>query len=120
MSGRATGAGAARLGPRLAALLRAGTLLAVAVVTAGFLLALVAGGPGPGPQPVTELLEARDADALTSAGLLGLTLLPLVVLGLAAATFGATGERRYLMSSLLTLLLLVASLGAAALLAGSS
>jgi uncharacterized membrane protein len=119
VSGRDSGP-ATRLGPRLAAVLRAGTLLAVATVAVGFILALVAGGPGSGALPLTDLIGRRDADALTSVGLLGLTLLPLGVLGVAAATFAADGERRYLLSTLVTLLLLVASLVAAALVAGAS
>ena len=111
---------AGRLGRRIATLLRTGTLVAVAAVAAGFVIALVSGHPGPGARPVTELIGAGGADAVISVGLLGLTLLPLGVLGLAAATFGAEGERRYLVSSLVTLGLLVAGLVASALIASPS
>ena len=111
---------AGRLGRRIATLLRTGTLVAVAAVAAGFVIALVGGDAGAGPRPVTELVGAGGADAVIAAGLLGLTLLPLGVLGLAAVTFGAEGERRYLVSSLVTLALLVAGLVAAALVASPS
>lgn len=111
---------AGRLGARIAALLRAGTLLAVAAIGAGFVIALVGGGAGPGPRPVLQLVADRGPDALIAIGLLGLTFLPLGMLGLAAATFGVERERRYLLSSLATLGLLVVSLVAAAIVAGPS
>lgn len=111
---------AARLGPRIAALLRAGTLVAVAVVGTGFVIALVSGESGLGARPVLQLVGAGGADALIAIGLLGLTALPLGVLGVAAATFATEGERRYLASSLVTLGLLVASLVTAAIVAAPS
>jgi hypothetical protein len=117
MTGRAPGG---RLGERIAAVLRSGTLVAVAAVTAGYLLTLVGGDDGPGTRPLLEVLGGRDADALIAAGLLGLTLLPLGVVGTAAVTFGGSGERRYVVSSLVTLALLVIGLAAAALLAAPS
>lgn len=109
-----------RLGTRIAAVLRIGTMVAVATVATGFVIALVGGGEGPGPRPVVDLVGAGGADALITIGLLGLTLLPLGVLGVAAFTFGRHGERRYLVSSLTTLGLLIGSLVAAALLAAPS
>lgn len=111
---------AGRLGARIAALLRAGTLLAVAAVGAGFVIVLVSGESGPGARPVLQLVAAGGPDALIATGLLGLTALPLGVLGVAAATFAAEGERRYLASSLATLGLLVASLVTAAIVAAPS
>ncbi|MBW3613037.1 MAG: DUF1634 domain-containing protein [Chloroflexi bacterium] len=100
-------------------ILRTGTLLAVAMVSAGFVLSLAAGGEGPGARPIGDLLAVGGADALTTAGLLALTMLPLAVLVVAAVTFAAERERRYLLSSLATLALLVAGLVATALLTAS-
>lgn len=111
---------AGRLGPRIATLLRTGTLVAVGTVATGFAIALATGDSAPGPRPVFELIGQLDGDALIAAGLLGLTLLPLGVLLLAAVTFGGQGERRYLLASLTTLGLLMASLVVAALVAGAS
>jgi hypothetical protein len=103
----------------IAIVLRGGTLLAVVAITAGFVLGLVGAVPAPGSQPVLDLIQHAGPDAITAAGLLGLTLLPLGVLGVAAFSFGTSGERRYLISSLVTLALLVGSLFVAALLAGA-
>lgn len=111
---------AGRLGARIAALLRTGTLVAVATVGAGFVVALVSADRGSGARPITDLIAGGGADALISVGLLGLTLLPLGVLGVAAATFQAEGERRYLLSSLATLGLLIAGLVTAALVSAAS
>jgi hypothetical protein len=111
------GGSGGRLGGRIASLLRNGTLVAVAVIGTGFVIALVGGESGTGPRPVFELIGAGGPDGLVAAGLLGLTLLPLGVLGLAALTFRGLGERRYLLASLTTLALLVGSLVAAALVA---
>lgn len=108
------------LGRLIAIVLRAGTLLAVAAITAGFVLALIGAEPAPGAQPVLELIRSAGPDAITAAGLLALTLLPLGVLGVAAFSFGTGGERRYLASSLVTLALLAGSLVVSALLAGAS
>jgi uncharacterized membrane protein len=112
------GAGpAGRLGGRIATLLRNGTLVAVAVIGTGFVIALVSGDRGTGSRPVTELIGAGGADGLIAVGLLGLTLLPLGVLAVATVTFGGQRERRYLLASVTTLALLAASLVIAALVA---
>jgi uncharacterized membrane protein len=108
------------LGRRVAAVLRAGTLAAVLVIGIGYVVALASGGPSPGSRPLGELIRAADADAVTSIGLLGLTLLPLGVLGVAARSFQSAGERRYLIACLVTLALLVASLVIAAVVATPS
>ena len=108
------------LGRRVAAILRIGTLVAVLAVTLGYVVALVSGTPGPGARPLGELIGGGDADALSSAGLLGLTLLPLGVLGIAAHSFHVAGERRYLIACLVTLALLIASLVIAAVVAPAS
>lgn len=110
----------ARLGTWIARVLRVGTLGAVAVIAVGFAVALVSGTSGPGARPVTELVRDGGPDAVSTIGLLALTLLPLGVLGVAAFTFGASGERRYLAASLVTISLLVASLVVAALAAAPS
>jgi hypothetical protein len=109
-----------RLGARIAAVLRIGTLVAVAAVATGFVIALFGRAEGLGARPVLDLVGAGGADALITLGLVGLTLLPFGVLAVAALTFGTHGERRYLLSSLATLGLLVASLVAAALLTAPS
>lgn len=109
-----------RLGRRVATLLRTGTLVSVAIVAGGFIIALVGGGAGPGPRPVIEVMGDGGPDALIAVGLVGLTLLPLGVLAVAAMTFASQHERRYLLSSLATLGLLVASLATAAIVAGPS
>lgn len=108
------------LGRKVAAVLRIGTLAAVLAVTVGFVIALVSGAPSSGARPLGELIGAADADALISVGLLGLTLLPLGVLAVAARSFHLAGERRYLVACIVTLGLLVASLVIAALVAPSS
>ena len=108
------------LGRHVATVLRAGTFVAVLAVAVGFGIALILGAPSPGARPLTDLLTSGDADAVTSAGLLGLTLLPLGVLGVAAWSFGAAGERRYLLACALTLALLFGSLVIAAAVAPSS
>lgn len=99
-------------------ILRAGTLIAVAAIAVGFLLAMLGAAAPPGEQPVLDLIRRADPDSITAAGLLGLTLLPLGVLGVAAVSFGSSGERRYLVMSLVTLGLLAGSLLVAALVAG--
>lgn len=99
-------------------MLRTGTLVAVAAVGAGYLLALISGGDGPGGRPVLDLVSSGSPDALIAIGLLALTFLPLAVLGVAAWTFLASGERRYLVASTATLLLLAGSLVVAAIVAG--
>ncbi len=115
-----SGAPGGRLGLRIAAVLRGGTLVAVAVVATGLILSLASGDEGPGARPIVELVGGGGPDALTMLGLLGLTLLPFGVLVAAATTFAGEGERRYLLSSLATLGLLGLSLVMAALLAGPS
>lgn len=108
------------LGRRVAAVLRVGTLVAVVAVSIGFLLALWSGAPSRGARPLVELIGAADADALISVGLLGLTLLPLGVLAVAARSFHLGGERRYLLACIVTLALLVGSLALAAVVAPPS
>ena len=108
------------LGRHLATVLRGGTLVAVLAVTVGLAMALFTGEASRGARPLSELLTTGDADAVISAGLLGLTLLPLGVLGVAAWSFGAAGERRYLVACGVTLLLLLGSLVIAAVVAPSS
>jgi uncharacterized membrane protein len=105
---------AGRLGARIATLLRNGTLVAVAAIGTGFVIALVSDDRGTGARPVTEVIGAGGPDGIIAAGLLGFTLLPLGVLAVAALTFGAQRERRYLIASVATLVLLAASLVVAA------
>jgi uncharacterized membrane protein len=109
-----------RLGRKVAAVLRVGTLAAVTAVAVGYVLALASGAPSRGARPLPELIGAADGDAMAAIGLLGLTLLPLGVLAVAARSFHVAGERRYLVACLATLCLLVASLLVAAFVAPSS
>lgn len=102
-----------RLGSPIARVLRGGTLVAVTVVAVGYVLGLIAGDDGPGTTPLLALLTSGGADALIGAGLLVLTLVPLVVLAVAAIGFARSAERSDMVASLLTLALLVASLATA-------
>lgn len=111
MSARSVGQS---LGRRIARTLRLGTLVAVTAVAAGYLAALQDGSSGLGGAPLPDALARGGADAIILLGLLGLTVLPLAVLGVAAVSFAGRGERRYLLTSLVTLVLLVASLVTAA------
>jgi uncharacterized membrane protein len=97
------------LGRGIAAVLRIGTLVAIAAVGLGYLLVL-ASGEEPGSPPLLALLQAGGPSALIGIGLFGLTLLPMVVLVVAAAGFRRLGERRLVLTSLVTLILLLASL----------
>jgi uncharacterized membrane protein len=104
------------LGKGIAAVLRIGTLLAIAAVGLGYLLVLVS-GEEPGSPPLLALLQAGGPSAVIGVGLFGLTLLPMVVLVVAAAGFRRLGERRLVLTSLGALVLLLASLATAIMLA---
>ena len=97
----------------IAAVLRLGTLAAVVVIGIGYLM-LLASGDAPGTQPLLELLPGGGGGAVVGIGLLGLTLLPVGVLAVAATGFWRRGERRELALSLLVLGLLVAGVVAGA------
>lgn len=98
------------LGEGIAAILRVGTILAVLVIGFGFLIASMTGLPSRGARPLTEYVVRTGPDTPIAIGLVGLTLLPLMVLVYAARGFARTGERERLVTTLVVIALLVASL----------
>jgi uncharacterized membrane protein len=100
------------LGAGIAAILRIGTLVAIAAVGVGY-LAILASGEDPGSPSLVDLLADGGAPALIGIGLLGLTLLPAGVLVVASIGFWQQGERRRVATALIVLALLLASLGTA-------
>jgi len=104
----------------IAGVLRVGTIVAMAAVAAGFVLAIAIGGDGPGPTPVVELLGGAPADLLIAVGLLGLTSIPVVVVGVAAVGLARGGERTRAATAAVVLLLLLASLAGALIIGASS
>lgn len=108
------------LGPGVAAVLRVGTLLAVAAVAAGLAAALLGAGPAPGPTPVLDLLAGGGADAIIAAGLLGLTLIPVAALGVALVALLGSGERSRAALTAVVLVLLASSLAVAVLIGAAS
>lgn len=99
----------------IGAVLRFGTLAAIAAVGIGYLL-LLESGDAPGIQPLLELLRDGGGGAVVGIGLLLLTLLPIGVLVVASIGFWKRGERRGLVVTLVVLALLALSLVAGVLL----
>ncbi len=99
----------------IGAVLRFGTLAAIAAVGVGYLL-LLDSGDAPGTQPLVELLKDGGGGAVVGIGLLVLTLVPIGVLVVAATGFWRHGERRELVVALVVLALLALSLVAGVLL----
>ena len=97
----------------IAAVLRLGTLVAMASVATGYGLALFAGTPSVGPLPLLQLIGRDVPSTLIGLGLLGMALIPVTMVAVAAAAFASFGERRMLATSALVVLLLVAALVAA-------
>jgi len=100
------------LGGGIAAVLRIGTLVAIAAVGVGY-VAILASGEEPGSPALVELLGGGGAPALIGIGLLGLTMIPAGVLAVAAIGFWQQGERRRVATALVVLALLLASLATA-------
>jgi uncharacterized membrane protein len=98
------------LGEGIAAILRVGTILAVLVIGIGFLVASMTGLPSRGARPLTEYVTRTGPDTPIAIGLVGLTLLPLIVLVYAARAFAGSGERERLVTTLVVIGLLAASL----------
>lgn len=96
----------------LALPLRIGTIAAVALVALGLIMSwLGPSQPSPGEhQPLIDTLRAGGAPAVTSVGLVLLTLVPLGVAIGAVFGFARAGEQRYLIGSAVVAGLLVASL----------
>lgn len=111
MDGRASQPPLARW---IATVLRLGTLAAVAVIAVGLVWATIAGQPRGGTRPVIDEISAGGGDGVTAVGLLALTLLPILMLCLAAAAFRRAGEPRMVLTTLGVGALIVASLVAAA------
>ena len=105
-------AGRDLLGPGIAAVLRVGTLVAMAAIGIGYVTILLT-GEDPGAQPLLRLVRDGGAPALLGLGLLGLTLIPAIALGVAAAGFRQRGEDRRVATALSVLVLLLASLAVA-------
>jgi hypothetical protein len=86
----------------------------VAVIAGGFVWATLSGQPASGTRSVVDAIGAWSGDALTAAGLLGLTLLPIAVLAVAAAAFWRARELRMVAITLGVAALILGSLAAAA------
>jgi uncharacterized membrane protein len=108
-----TARSAADLGRVIAAVLRAGTVLAVACIVVGFGIGLVDSSDEPGAIPVLEALRRGGADALIGTGLLALTLTPPAALAAAALSLHRSGERRHATVAGIVLLLLAIGLAVA-------
>ena len=94
----------------IAATLRVGTMVAIGLVTTGYLASLVGGGAAAGDLPLVELIGAGGGETLLGLGLLSLTLIPVAVLVVAAAGFGLRHERRMRNLAMLAAAILVGSL----------
>lgn len=108
------------LGRGIAIALRIGTAVAVACIGAGYLAAAVGGSAGPGPTPAIDLIRHGGADALTTIGLLALTLTPPSALVVATASLWRSGERGRAFTAAAVVALLAASLAVAVVIGGSS
>jgi hypothetical protein len=109
MSG-ARSEGRTELGEGIAAILRVGTIVAVLVIGVGFLVASMTGLPSRGARPLTDYVIRTGPDTPIAIGLVTLTLIPLIVLVQAARGFARGGEHERLITTLVVLGLLVASL----------
>ena len=101
----------------IAAVLRYGTVVAIAFIGAGYALSLSNGAARSGARSALELLSEGGSSTLITIGLLTLTLIPVVMAGVAASGFVSLRERRMASASLLVLVLLVGALGTALVLA---
>jgi len=108
------------LGRGIAGILRIGTVIAVLIIGVGFAVASMTGLPSEGARPLTDYLVDTGPDTPIAAGLLALTLLPVIAVGYAARVFAVDGERRHLVTALVVLALLAGSLAVAAILGAPS
>ena len=102
------------IGRWVAALLRYGTLGAMALVGGGWAWSALAGQGPRGPRPVLTQIAQDGGDGVTALGLLALTLVPIVVVGAAALGLHRAGERARAFTAIGVGILLVASLVVAA------
>lgn len=103
----------ARLGEGLAAVLRVGTILAVLIVTTGFVVASMTGLPSRGRRPLVEVVFGAGPDAPIAIGLLALTVLPVIAIAYAAWFFARAGERVQALTAVAVLALLLGGLAIA-------
>lgn len=96
----------------IATVLRVGTGVTVGLIAVGYCVAL-AGNEEVGAIPLSRLLAHGGGLALIGIGMLGLTVVPIVMLAVAAVGFRLVGERRSAVISALVAVLLVATLLAA-------
>lgn len=101
------------VGEGIAAVLRYGTVVAIAFVGTGYLIALVGGAARTGPVPATALIADGGPSALVAIGLLGLTLIPVLMLCTAAVGLVLLRERRMAIASLVVILILLGALATA-------
>ena len=92
--------------------MRVGTLVAMALVAVGYVLALITDA-APGRVPLVQLVRDGGAGLVMGLGLLGLTVLPVLVLAVSAIGFRRRREHRLVVITLVALLLLIASLALA-------
>lgn len=102
------------IGRWIAALLRYGTLGAMALVAGGWAWSALASQDPGGPRPVLRQIAEGGGDGVTALGLLALTLVPIVVVGAAALGLHRAGERGRALTAVGVGILLVASLVVAA------
>ncbi len=102
----------------IAAVLRIGTLVAMALVAIGYGLALFLGAPSAGSVPLLELIGRDAHSTFMGLGLLGLALIPVIMLAVAAVTFASFGERRMVVTSAIVGLLLIGALVVAVMFGG--
>ena len=105
-------AGHRLLGEGIATVLRVGTGVTVGLITVGYFVAL-AGTEEVGAIPLSKLLAHGGGLALIGIGLLGLTVVPVVMLAVAGLGFWLVEERRAAVISAVVALLLAFSLLAA-------
>jgi hypothetical protein len=104
----------------VAAILRIGTLVAVAALGSGLGWAILADPPPVADLTVLELMARGGPDAVIGLGLLALTLVPIAALAAAAYVFQRLGESRSLLVTIAVLVLLVASVIASAAIGATS
>lgn len=102
------------LGRWVAALLRYGTLGAMALVAGGWAWSALADQDPRGARPVLAQIAEGGGDGVTALGLLALTLVPIVVVGAAALGLRRAGEQGRALTAIGVGILLVASLVVAA------